>query len=181
MVIFVLLFIPAYYAQSHAGIYYKLDESLPRDLPSIVSNEKLKNDFDMATSHFIVLRDDLNPAEMSDIENRMEEVKGVTSVVSYHKMLGTGIPDFFIPNEVKDMLKQGGYQLMMVNSSYSPATDAVSAQLDEMTAILKQYDENAMITGEGAMYRDLIDTTAVDFVVANYLSCLLYTSPSPRD
>ena len=143
MVIFVLLFIPAYYAQSHAGIYYKLDESLPRDLPSIVSNEKLKNDFDMATSHFIVLRDDLNPAEMSDIENRMEEVKGVTSVVSYHKM---------------------------VNSSYSPATDAVAAQLDEMTAILKQYDENAMITGEGAMYRDLIDTTAVDFVVANYLS-----------
>ena len=172
MVIFVLLFIPAYYAQSHAGIYYKLDESLPRDLPSIVSNEKLKNDFDMATSHFIVLRDDLNPAEMSDIENRMEEVKGVTSVVSYHKMLGTGIPDFFIPNEVKDMLKQGGYQLMMVNSSYSPATDAVAAQLDEMNAILKQYDENAMITGEGAMYRDLIDTTAVDFVVANYLSII---------
>ena len=64
MVCFVVLFLPAYYAQSHAGIYYKLDESLPRDLPSIVSNEKLKNDFDMATSHFIVLRDDLTPAEM---------------------------------------------------------------------------------------------------------------------
>ena len=170
MALFILLFIPSYYAQSHAGIYYKLDESLPRDLPSIVSNEKLKNDFDMATSHFIVLRDDLTPAEMSDIENRMEEVKGVTSVVSYHKMLGTGIPDFFIPDAVKDMLKQGGYQLMMVNSSYSPATDAVANQLDEMNAILHEYDENAMITGEGAMYRDLIDTTAVDFVVANYLS-----------
>ena len=59
---------------------------------------------------------------------------------------------------------------MMVNSSYSPATDAVANQLDEMNAILHEYDENAMITGEGAMYRDLIDTTAVDFVVANYLS-----------
>ena len=170
MVLFILLFIPAYYAQSHAGIYYKLDESLPRDLPSIVSNEKLKDDFDMATSHFIVLRDDLTPAEMSDIETRMEQLKGITSVVSYHKILGTGIPDFFIPDAVKDMLKQGGYQLMMVNSSYEPATDAVSGQLDEMNAILKEYDERAMITGEGAMYRDLIDTTAVDFVVANYLS-----------
>ena len=166
MVLFILLFIPAYYAQSHAGIYYKLDESLP----SIVSNEKLKDDFDMATSHFIVLRDDLTPAEMSDIETRMEQLKGITSVVSYHKILGTGIPDFFIPDAVKDMLKQGGYQLMMVNSSYEPATDAVSGQLDEMNAILKEYDEHAMITGEGAMYRDLIDTTAVDFVVANYLS-----------
>ena len=170
MVLFILLFIPAYYAQSHAGIYYKLDESLPRDLPSIVSNEKLKDDFDMATSHFIVLRDDLTPAEMSDIETRMEQLKDITSVVSYHKILGTGIPDFFIPDAVKDMLKQGGYQLMMVNSSYEPATDAVSGQLDEMNAILKEYDEHAMITGEGAMYRDLIDTTAVDFVVANYLS-----------
>ena len=170
MAMFLLLFLPAYYAQSHAGIYYKLDESLPRDLPSIVSNEKLKDDFDMATSHFILLRDDLNPAEMTDIETRLENLQGITSVVSYHKMLGTGIPDFFIPDTVKDMLKQGGYQLMMVNSSYSPATDAVSAQLDEMNAVLKPYDENAMITGEGAMYRDLIDTTAVDFVVANYLS-----------
>ena len=169
MVLFILLF-PAYYAQSHAGIYYKLDESLPRDLPSIVSNEKLKDDFDMATSHFIVLRDDLTPAEMSDIETRMEQLKGITSVVSYHEILGTGIPDFFIPDAVKDMLKQGGYQLMMVNSSYEPATDAVSGQLHEMNAILKEYDEHAMITGEGAMYRDLIDTTAVDFVVANYLS-----------
>ena len=170
MVLFILLFIPAYYAQSHAGIYYKLDESLPRDLPSIVSNEKLKDDFDMATSHFIVLRDDLTPAEMSDIETRMEQLKDITSVVSYHKILGTGIPDFFIPDAVKDMLKQGGYQLMMVNSSYEPATDAVSGQLDEMNAILKEYDEHAMITGEGAMYRDLIDTTSVDFTVANYLS-----------
>ena len=29
----------------------------------------------------------------------------------------------------------------MVNSSYSPATDAVLAQLDEMNAILKQYEK----------------------------------------
>ena len=60
----VLLFFPAVYSQNHADVYYKLDESLPRDLPSIVSNEKLKDDFDMATSHFIVLRDDLSAGEM---------------------------------------------------------------------------------------------------------------------
>ena len=170
MVLFILLFIPSYYAQSHAGIYYKLDESLPRDLPSIVSNEKLKNDFDMATSHFIVLRDDLSAGDMGEMEKRLENVPGVTSVLSYHRILGTGIPDFFVPSEVRDMLKQGGYQLMMVNSSYEPATDLVSDQLDAMNAILHEYDPAAMITGEGAMYRDLIDTTAVDFTVTNYIS-----------
>ena len=166
----VLLFFPAVYSQNHADVYYKLDESLPRDLPSIVSNEKLKDDFDMATSHFIVLRDDLSAGEMGEMEDRLEAVPGVTSVVSYHRILGTGIPDFFIPSEVRDLLKQGGYQLMMVNSSYEPATDQVSGQLDSMNAILHEYDPEAMITGEGAMYRDLIDTTAVDFTVTNYIS-----------
>ena len=166
----VLLFFPAVYSQNHADVYYKLDESLPRDLPSIVSNEKLKDDFDMATSHFIVLRDDLSAGDMGEMEKRLENVPGVTSVLSYHRILGTGIPDFFVPSEVRDMLKQGGYQLMMVNSSYEPATDLVSDQLDAMNAILHEYDPAAMITGEGAMYRDLIDTTAVDFTVTNYIS-----------
>ena len=170
VVLAVLLFLPASYSENHAGIYYKLDESLPRNLPSIVSNEKLKDKFDMAVSHFIILRDDISSSNMNEMETQLEQVPGVTSVVSYHSMLGTGIPDFFIPDEVKDMLKQGGYQMMMVNSSYEPATDQVAQQLDEMNAILHTYDPQAMITGEGAMYRDLIDTTAVDFVVTNYIS-----------
>ena len=170
LVLFILLFLPACYAQNHASIYYKLDESLPRDLPSIVSNEKLKDDFDMATSHFVVLRDGIPATDMNEMEEQIKNVPGVTSVLSYHAMLGTGIPDFFIPAEVREMLKQDGYQLMMINSSCEPATDEVSDQLDALNEILHTYDPGAMITGEGAMYRDLIDTTAVDFRVTNYIS-----------
>ena len=172
VVLALVLFLPACYSQSHTDIYYKLDESLPRDLPSIVSNEKLKDQFDMATSHFVVLRDDIPSADMSVMEEAIRDVPGVTSVLSYHTMLGTGIPDFFIPDAVKDMLKQDGYQLMMINSSYEPATTQVAQQLDALNAILHTYDPDAMITGEGAMYRDLIDTTAVDFRVTNYISII---------
>ena len=117
VVISVVLALPAYYAQKHASVYYKLDESLPRDLPSIVANGKLKDEFDMATNHFILLRDDLSAADMSEMENRLNEVPGITGMISYHSLLGTGIPDFFIPEEVRDMLKQGGWQMMMLNSS----------------------------------------------------------------
>ena len=124
----------------------------------------------MATSHFIVLRDDLTATQMNEIEQRMENLDGVTSVLSYHAMLGTGIPDFFVPEELRQMLRQDDWQLMMVNSSYEPATDQVAAQLDEMQSILADYDPDAMITGEGAMYRDLIETAAVDFNVTSYIS-----------
>lgn len=170
VVLTLLLFLPSIYAQNHANVYYKLDESLPRDLPSIVGNEKLKEEFDMATSHFVVLRDDIPTMDMTEMENQLKALPGITGLVSYHAMLGTGIPDFFIPDAVKDMLKQGGYQMMMVNSSYDTASDAVSEQLAQMTAIIKSYDPDAMITGEAAMTDDLISTTAVDFKVTNYIS-----------
>lgn len=172
VVISVVLALPAYYAQKHASVYYKLDESLPRDLPSIVANGKLKDEFDMATNHFILLRDDLSAADMSEMENRLNEVHGITGMISYHSLLGTGIPDFFIPEEVRDMLKQGGWQMMMLNSSCETASDQAAEQLRQINAIVKEYDEGAMVTGEAAMTEDLIETTAVDFVVTNYISIL---------
>ena len=170
LVIALVLAAPAYYAQSHASIYYKLDESLPRDLPSIVANSKLKSEFDMSTNHFILLHDDLSATDMSAIEDQLNDVPGVTSMISYHSLLGTGIPDFFIPEEVKDMLKQGGWQMMLVNSSYETASNEVAEQLQQITSIVKAYDPDALITGEAAMTEDLIQTTAVDFNVTNYIS-----------
>lgn len=170
LVIALVLAAPAYYAQSHATLYYKLDESLPRDLPSIVANSKLKSEFDMSTNHFILLHDDLSAADMSAIEDQLNDVPGVTSMISYHSLLGTGIPDFFIPEEVKDMLKQDGWQMMLVNSSYETASNEVAEQLQQITAIVKAYDPDALITGEAAMTEDLIQTTAVDFNVTNYIS-----------
>ena len=172
VVISVVLALPAYYAQKHASVYYKLDESLPRDLPSIVANSRLKDEFDMATNHFILLRDDLSAADMSEMEDRLNEVPGITGMISYHSLLGTGIPDFFIPEEVRNMLKQGGWQMMMLNSSCETASDQAAEQLRQINAIVKEYDEGAMVTGEAAMTEDLIETTAVDFVVTNYISIL---------
>ena len=171
-VIFLLLFLPSIYAENHATVYYKLDESLPQDIPSIVANKKLKNDFDMATSHFIMLSDDIVSTDMNVMESALKDVDGVTNLISYHSILGTGIPDFFIPDEAKSMLKQGGYQMLMVNSEYDTASDAVAEQLDEIRSIVKKYDPNALVTGEAAMTDELIDVTAKDFVTTNYISIL---------
>ena len=89
MALFLLLFPPAVYAQAHAGVYYKLDEALPQDMASIVANNKLKDEFDMAASHFVLLRDDIPSTGMNQLEDQLREVEGVTSVLSYHSMLGT--------------------------------------------------------------------------------------------
>ena len=168
--LFLILFLPAVYAQSHTGVYYKLDEALPQDMSSIVANNKLKDEFDMAGSHFILLRDDIPAMDMNRLEASIREIDGISSVLSYHTMLGSGIPDFFIPEEVRNMLKQGGLQLLMVNSEYATASDQVSAQLKDLNSLVKSYDPGALITGEAALTDDLITTSAVDFQVTNYIS-----------
>lgn len=168
--LFLVLFLPAVYAQSHAAVYYKLDEALPQDLPSIVATNKLKNDYDMATSHFIVFRDDLSHNALKKMEEAVDAVPGVTSVLAYDKLMSAAVPDFFVPQELKDLCKKDGLQLMMVNSAYPAASDEVAQQLDAIDGIVKSLDPNAYITGEAALTKDLISTAAVDFKITNYIS-----------
>ena len=172
MGLFLLLFIPAVYANNHTQMYYKLDEAVPQDMPSIVSNNKLKDDFNMASTHFVVMSDAVDHGSMKELEQAIDDLPGITSVVAYDKLLPDGIPDFFIPEDLKKICKQDGYQMMMINSSYVTASDQVSQQLDALNALLKQYDPNAYITGEAAMTNDLIQVANEDFRVTSYLSIL---------
>lgn len=170
LIVTVLLVIPGWFGQNHVSKYYKLDTSLPDDLPSLVANHKLADEFGMTTQHFIVMRDDVSATDMNAMESRIEGIPGISGVVSYHALLGQGIPDFFIPDEVKNMLKQGGYQMLMVNSEYETATDEIAQQLTDLISVVKEYDGAAMVTGESAMTEDLIVITEDDFTRTNYLS-----------
>ena len=172
VILFALRFVPAVYANNHTQVYYKLDESLPQDMPSIVSNNKLKNDFNMASTYFIVMEDGLGHGEMAEMEEAIESIPGITSVAAYDKFLPAGIPDFFIPDAIKDICKKDGYQMLMVNSGYVTASDEVALQLEQLNALVKSYDPGAYITGEPAMTADLITTADVDFQVTNYLSII---------
>lgn len=172
VVLFILLFIPALYSQSHAEVYYKLDEALPQDMPSIVATNKLKDEYNMASSHFVVMRDDFSHSEMLRLIDELEAVDGVETVVAYDKFASNAIPEFFIPDELREICKQDGMQIMMINSAYPSASDEVGVQVEALNKILKAYDTNAYMTGEAVLTKDLIDTASVDFEVTNYLSII---------
>ena len=86
--LFLLLFIPAVYANNHTQMYYKLDEAVPQDMPSIVSNNKLKDDFNMASTHFVVMSDAVDHGSMKELEQAIDDLPGITSVVAYDKQIG---------------------------------------------------------------------------------------------
>lgn len=167
---FLIMFLPAFYAQSHTELYYNLDASLPEDLPSIVATNKLKDEFDMASTHFIITDDSIEPYKMNRMIKEVEKVEGIANVLAYDKVIGPVIPDSFIPQEIKDICKKDGKQIIMVNSKYKAAEDEENDQIDEITAIVKKYDLNAMVAGEGPLTKDLIEIAGHDFKVTNYIS-----------
>ena len=172
VVIFLILFIPSWIIQSRTQIYYNIDRSLPADLPSTVATNKMKEQFKMATTHFIIVDDSLPPYQLSAMEKEIEKVDGIESMLAYDKFVGPLIPDEFIPDDVKDLCKKDGLQMIMVNSRYKAALPEENAQIDEITEIVKRYDPNGLITGEGAMTKDLSEITTVDIQVTNILSII---------
>lgn len=170
LVAFVALFIPFAIAQANTDQYYALDETLPQDLPSIVGTNKLKNDFNMTTTHFVLVDDKLDSYRLKEISDRIEGLDGVDLVISYDKYVGGRIPDDIVPDELRDQIDAGGKKLMMVNSVYKAASDEENRQIDQINEIVKAYDPTAVVAGEGAMTKDLIEVAAVDFRNVNIAS-----------
>lgn len=171
-VLFILIFIPALYGQGHTKVYYNLDESLPKDLPSIVSTNKLKNDYNMTTTHFIVINDKFSSHQVKNMVEEIKKVDGIENVLSYDNILGPGIPESFVPNEIRDFSMKDGYKLILANSNYKSATDEANHQIDKLNDIVKRYDKDGMVTGEGALTKDLVILADRDFKTSSMFSML---------
>lgn len=170
--IFVVLFIPSYIMQSNVNVYYSMDRMLPDDIGCIAALNKMKEEFNMATSHFIIVDDSLDASDLVKMENEIKGTAGITNMVAYNSFVGSGIPDSMIPDDLKSIAKSGGRQMILVNTSYVAATDECNEQLTKINNIVKKYDKNGYVTGEGAMYKDLIDITDHDFKLTSVLSIL---------
>ena len=163
IVAFFVIMLPAFFGQANAKVYYNLDETLKPDMSSIVALNKMKDNFNMTSTHFIIVKDDIKSYKMKEMTDRIENLEGVTTVLSYDKFIGPNIPEDFIPRDIKEIFKQGGYNLLLVNSEYKSASDELNNQILEMTDIVKSYDKDAMVTGEGALTKDLTTIADQDF------------------
>lgn len=170
VILFMVLLIPAIYGNSHTGVYYNLDETLPKDLPSIIANEKLKEDYNMNTTHILLLDSAVPSSDVGRMLKKIEDTDGVKWALGLDKLVGPGIPSDMLPESVTSMLKNDKYQMIMINSAYKVASDEVNAQIKEINAIVDEYDKNAMLVGEGPLTNDLIEITDTDFRTVSAVS-----------
>lgn len=170
IVLFIVVLIPAVYGQLNTNVYYNLTDTLPKDLNSVIANTKLDEEYNMATTHMLLVDADMQPKEVNSMLDEMGKVDGVSFSMSLDTLIGPSIPREIVPDSVTKILKSDKWQLMLVGSEYKVASDEENAQIDELSKILKSYDKDGMLIGEAAATKDLIDITDHDFKVVNIVS-----------
>lgn len=167
---FLILFVPAIYGAQNTDLYYNLDRSLPADLDSIVALNKMKKDYDMASTHFAVVSDDLSKQNINGLVDELDKVEGVNNVLGINSFTGLTLPDSVLPDKLKDNFHKNGYQMLMMNSKYQTASDEVNEQVDEIHKIIKEHDPDGYLTGEAVLTKDLTTISDRDFKMVNIAS-----------
>lgn len=168
--VFVGVAVVSFVLQKNVKKYYNMMLAVPEGLESIEALDVMKSDFNMASTHFIVVDADLSPADKVGMVNELQSVEGVSGALSLESVLGTAISPSILPEQVARYFIADGKELLMVNSVYDAASDESNAQVETIKSIIKSYDPGAILTGEAAMYKDLIAITDRDFVVTNIIS-----------
>ncbi|MCI8709033.1 MAG: MMPL family transporter [Dorea sp.] len=168
--LFLIFLVPAIYGNIHAGVYYNLDETLPKNLPCIVANEKLKKDYDMNTTHILLVDSSVPSVEAGRMLKEIEKVDGVKWALGLDSLVGPAFPQSMLPDSLTETLKNDKYQMVLINSVYKVASDEVNKQVDDINQILDRYDEGAMLVGEAPLTKDLIDITDKDFRTVSVVS-----------
>ena len=169
-VLFLALLIPAVYGENHTNVYYNLTSTLPDDLNSVIASTKLKDDYDIASQHIILIDADMTQESVREMTESMKNVDGVTMTMSFDTLIGNSVPEEVIPDSVKNIMKSDKWQMMLVGSEYEVASPEINEQISQLSKIMKEYDKNGMLIGEAAATKDLIEITDNDFKVVNIVS-----------
>ena len=166
--------VPAWYGYSktNSEVYYDMSVCLPQDMDCVIAGQELKDKFDVASTHMVLVDSDTPQKDVRAMIREMEQVDGVNYVLGLEAVLGPGVPEEMLPDKIVDTLKSDRYELLLINTSLQVASDAVDAQLDDLNAILKKYDEGGLLIGEAPCMKDMIETTDTDFKVVNAISIL---------
>lgn len=169
---FIIVLFPAIYGYTHTDVYYDLAGTLPKDLPSIVANQKLEDNFDMNATHIYLVDSSLPAKDVVHMIDEVNEVDGVKATIGLEAILGAGFPKEMLPADLLSVVQNDEYELLMVSSEYAVASDEVNAQCEKLDQILDKYDTKGMLIGEAPCTRDLINITDEDFKRVSAVSIL---------
>ena len=172
LILFIILMIPAYIGNKNFDVYYKLDDSLPKDLAFNIANKELAEKFNITSPEIIILDKNVSSDDIESLSDELKDVKGIDLVLAPGEIVNNGL-ETILPDQLQDLFNNEKYQLILTNSTYEIASDKLNNQITEMNKIVHKYDKEAIVAGEGALMKDLITIADHDFNMVNYTSLVV--------
>lgn len=169
IVVFIIILPIAIYGYTHTEVYYNIDKSLPETLKSVEANNTLKDKFNIVSAEVLLVDKETPDYKVNEMLNKIEQIDGIEWTLGYPKVAGA-IPESILPDEIKNVFENDKYQMIIINSSYEMATDELNEQITKVNDIIKQYDEKAILAGEGPLMKDLVEISDHDFNSVNIVS-----------
>lgn len=169
IIAFLILLIPAYYGNKNYDVYYKLDESLPKDLAFNVANSDLAEKFNIVSPEIILLDKDVKTNDVKELVGKLENIEGIDLVLAPSTFMDPAMA-MLLPSDLSKMIDNDKYQLIIVNSTYEIASDELASQIEKINNLVKSYDKTSIIAGEGPLMNDLVTIADHDFRMVNYTS-----------
>ena len=169
-ILMVVLSIPAIHGNNNVKVYYKLDESLPEELPSRQANAVLADNFELSSISMVLVDADMSTVDTVAMMDDIQNIDGVSFALGADSLKAPLIPEEMLPGELEAELTSDNWKLMVINSEYATASDEVNEQITKLNDILKKYDKNGMLIGEAPCTKDMIDITDHDFKVVDEIS-----------
>lgn len=168
--IFIVLLIPASFGYTNTDVYYNLDKSVPKTLPFHIANEKLEDEFEMNSTHMLLVGSNMDKKDVKGMISEINKVDGVKYTLGMESAVGPAVPDEILPSVISETVRSENYQLLVINSKYKVASDKVNNQIDSINKIVRKYDDGGMLIGEAPCTKDLISITDKDFKVVSLIS-----------
>ncbi len=172
LLVFLILLVPALIGNAKVESYYKLDDSLPDNLPFKIANNELKEKYGITSPEIILISKDVKTNDIKELITKLENIEGMDFVISPSTIINSGMVNM-LPEDFSKILNNENYQLIIANSAYEIASDELNDQINEVNDIVKEIDKDAIIAGEGALMKDLVEIADHDFKMVNYTSIIV--------
>lgn len=154
LVLFFLLLVPSFIAQSKVDYYYSNQHYLPRGAKSTEDTMEITKEFGVSDPIYVITRDEGRVKEHR-LVTELNKIEAVDSVVSISEQVDLAIPEPLIPDEVLKEFTGTGYRYCLAFLKSMDDEHAIFEAIDEIKEATAGLHESYYVTGPSAMTRDL--------------------------
>lgn len=172
LILCALILIPTFLGQSKLSYYYSTEKTLSKTSEAVIANQKIDEVFGN-NNELLLIVPKTERVKLSSLTEELQKVDGIGSAVGLYTSVDEALPDFFIPQSIKDRFETERYTYIVLVLTAGVEGEAPQRSIKDVKTVASKYFSEHYLTGEASVYLDLSTVTSTDFTRINVISTLL--------